>query len=65
MQGVTITLKELRDTFRKNQFQSECVPHIQIEQHVTNTDNDVREDEGWIRRPLGPGGPMALILLFN
>lgn len=65
MQGVTITLKELRDTFRKNQFQSECVPHIQIEQHVTNTDNDVREEEGWIRRPLGPGGPMALILRFK
>lgn len=60
-----ITLENLREVFEKNKFKSECVAHIQIEQHVTDTDNDVREDEGWIRRPLGPGGPMALILRYK
>jgi hypothetical protein len=60
-----ITIENLREVFGKNKFQSECVPHIQIEQHVTDTDNDVRESEGWIRRPLGPGGPMAIVLRYK
>ena len=60
-----ITLENLREVFGKNRFQSECVPHIQIEHHVTDIDNEAREEEGWIRRPLGPGGPMALVLRYK
>ena len=60
-----ITLENLREVFGKNKFKSECVQHIQIEHHVTDIDNEVREDEGWIRRPLGPGGPMALVLRYK
>ena len=58
----TISLEDLKEVFRKNPFQSECVPHIQIERYVADVDNEIPEEEGWIRRPLGIGGPMALIL---
>ena len=61
-QSQQFTFENLKDIFTKNKFQSECVPQIQIEQHVSDRDNAVKEEEGWIRRPLGPGGPMALVL---
>jgi len=60
-----ITLEDLKDVFRKNPFQSECVPHIQIERYVADVDNEIPEEEGWFRRPLGIGGPMAVVLRYK
>jgi len=60
-----ITLQSLQETFKKNSFQSDCVPQIQIGRYVADVDNETPEEEGWIRRPLGFGGPMAIPLRTN
>lgn len=58
----TITLQSIKDALSKNAFQSESVPQIHIGRYIVDIDNEMPETEGWVRRPLGLGGPMALIL---
>lgn len=58
----TITLQLIKDTLSKNAFQSESVPQIHIGRYIVDIENEMPETEGWVRRPLGLGGPMALIL---
>ena len=62
---LTITIETLKDIFRKNNFKDEVLPPIRIEPQTFDIDNNTVEDEGWIRRPLGVGGPMAVILRAN
>jgi hypothetical protein len=39
-----ITLQSLQETFKKNSFQSECVPQIQIGRYVADVDNETFGD---------------------
>jgi hypothetical protein len=59
-----ITLDALQCVLRKNPQAASALPEIR-EENLCEEENSHVEDEGWIRQPMGPGGPMGLILRYK
>jgi len=59
-----ITLESLQNVLRKNPQAASALPEIR-EENLCEEENSHVEDEGWIRQPMGPGGPMGLILRYK
>ena len=62
MSSTVVTLDNLKNIFGKNAFKTEKPKEIRIEPQTLDGDNQTVEDEGWVRRPLGCGGPLAVAL---
>lgn len=61
----SITIDTLKTILSKNAFKNESPPNIRIVPTTFDASNVTVEEEGWIRRPLGVGGPMAVALRSN
>lgn len=59
-----IPLEALQDVLRKNPQLGASLPEIR-EENLCEEENSHVEEEGWIRQPMGPGGPMGLILRYK
>ena len=65
-QNPTITITTLKEMFAKHPFKdTAALPPIRVELQTRDDDNTTVEEEGWIRRPLGHGGVVGLMLYMS